>query len=103
MHSMYRYVTVLHEHVRGLGRLGEVVVGEGDGHKHEVGDRSFDSVGVWIIGIISDLRPLVSCDALQGLALLPGQYIGRMWVGNFLGMCLRAWGAAGTRLWSALT
>ena len=38
MHSMYRYVTVLHKHVRVLGRLGEAVVGEADvcDHEHEV-------------------------------------------------------------------
>ena len=39
MHFLYRYVTVLHKHVRGLGRLSEAVVGEGevDDHEHEVG------------------------------------------------------------------
>ena len=39
MHSLYRYMTVLHKHVRGLGRLSEAVVGEGevDDHEHEVG------------------------------------------------------------------
>ena len=40
MHSLYRYTTVLHEHVRGLGRLSEAVVGEVDDHVHEVGVRS---------------------------------------------------------------
>ena len=38
VHSLYRYTTVLHEHVRGLGRLSEAVVeGEVDDHVHEVG------------------------------------------------------------------
>ena len=42
MHSLYRYMTVLHRHIRGLGRLSEAVVGEGevDDHVHEVGVRS---------------------------------------------------------------
>ena len=41
MHSLYRYMTVLHKHVRGPGRLSEAVVGgEVDDREHEIGVRS---------------------------------------------------------------